>query len=131
MNRVEAAIPVFSHRLPVHGEQQYFELVGKYDQYAYGWDDKSGSGDGWSDYRQRSQRFDFYAGMRGRANDFYSSSQTAVMLVILNHVLSAVDAAWAASRFNSRLEFHSRVFLQPLGNGYAEYRPAAALTWRF
>ncbi len=29
----------FTHKLPPHGDQQYFELIGKYYQYNPGWND--------------------------------------------------------------------------------------------
>ena len=28
-----------SHNLPPHGDQQYYELIGKYHQYSSGWND--------------------------------------------------------------------------------------------
>ena len=31
-----------SHNLPPHGEQQYYELIGKYHQYSSGWNDFTG-----------------------------------------------------------------------------------------
>ncbi|MBI5647611.1 MAG: hypothetical protein HY962_11825 [Ignavibacteriae bacterium] len=125
MNEVEMAIPVFSHRLPRHGHQQYFELIGKYDQYSFGWDDKSDGG-----YREISTRFRQYADMRGEANDFYTVSERIVSLVIINHVLSAVDAAWAAARFNSVAELHSSVKVRPLPSGMAELVPEATFRIR-
>jgi hypothetical protein len=33
-----------SHRLPPHGDQQYYEMIGKYHQYSPGWNDFTGGG---------------------------------------------------------------------------------------
>lgn len=126
LHAVESAVPVFSHRLPAHGEQQYFELIGKYDQYAFGWDDKTAGY-----YRDKSPRFLEYAVMRGDANSFYDTATMWINLLMLNHVLSAVDAAWAAARFNKAVEMHSSVRVLALPGGYAELVPTATFTVHF
>ncbi len=131
MNDVEAAIAQFSHRLPAHGDQQYFELIGKYLQYSYGWDDKLEQGDGWSDYRDISARFRHYSGMRGTANDHYNTAETVASLIILNHVLSAINAAWAASRFNNAIGLQARADLRQLPGGRVEIVPGAMARIRF
>jgi hypothetical protein len=131
MNKVESAIPVFSHRLPAHGEQQYFELIGKYDQYSYGWDDKTSTGDGWSDYRSISPRFHYYSQQRGHANDLYNTASTIASLIVVNHILSMVDAAWAAVRFNQHVDFHTRVLPRNRVDGSIELIPTASLAWIF
>jgi hypothetical protein len=131
MNKVESAIPVFSHRLPTHGEQQYFELVGKYDQYSYGWDDKVTISDGWSDYRTISRNFHDYSLQRDDANSLYKTASTFASLIVVNHVLSAADAAWAAVRFNKHVDFHTRVLPRGLPDGSIELVPTASFAWVF
>ncbi|MDH7516708.1 MAG: hypothetical protein QHI48_12640 [Bacteroidota bacterium] len=126
LNAVELAIPVFSHRLPSHGEQQYYELIGKYDQYSYGWADKN---EGY--YREISPMFRSYAGMRGKANDLYATADLFLNLVVVNHVLSAIDAAWAAARFNKAIGFSSRGSLRFLPDGRVVIEPMAVVTFRF
>lgn len=131
MNEVESAIPQFSHRLPPHGDQQYYELIGKYFQYSYGWVDKTPTGDGWSDYHLVSPRFSSYATMRGNANDRYNTASLFVNLIIVNHVLSAVDAAFLAVRWNKDVDLHSRAGVILLPDGTAELRPTTTLSLRF
>ncbi len=126
MNRVELAIPKFSHRLPPHGDQQYFEMIGKYNQYSYGWEDKLSG-----DYYDISARFRDYSTQRGHANDAYNTASLFVNLIVLNHVLSAVDAAWAAARANRDIELHSSVRVLTLPDGRAELMPTSQLRWRF
>jgi hypothetical protein len=126
MHATEMAVPVFSHKLPPHGDQQYFELIGKYEQYSYGWDDKT---DGY--YRIPSDNFLYYAGIRGEANDHYNTADTILNLIILNHVLSAIDAAWAAARFNAFAELYSSARLQRLPDGRADIVATAQFSVRF
>ena len=126
MHTTEMAIPQFSHRLPPYGDQQYYELIGKYNQYSYGWDDKT-EGDYWNP----SDRFLFYSGLRGDANSHYDTADLLVNLIFLNHVLSAVDAAWAAARFNEHVELHSGAGLQRLPDGRADLVANATFTLRF
>lgn len=98
LNRMERAIGgFFSHTLPPHGDQQYYELIGKYPQYNPGWSDASGP----ISEENISQLFKKYSGMRGHANDFYNTASTALLVVVVNHILSAADAAWSASRYNA------------------------------
>ena len=126
LHAVESAVPVFSHRLPAHGEQQYYELIGKYNQYSFGWDDKTSG-----PYDVRSGRFTLYAGMRGDANSFYYTAERWINLLVLNHALSAIDAAWAAARFNKAVELHSSVRVHMLPDGYADLVPTATFTVHF
>lgn len=119
----------FSHRLPRRPDQQYYELIGKYLQYNMGWDD-------WDPARvdyltAMSAKFAFYRDMRGRANDLYSIARTAGYLVVVNHLLSAVDAAFAASGFNKsvRVEAHLRPTARPFN--FVEFVPTASLSISF
>lgn len=94
-----------SHNLPPHGEQQYYELIGKYHQYAGGWNDYTGG----ANNSQISPNFTYYSGQRGIANDYYNNASTAIIGVYINHILSAAEAVWGATRFNSNLAVNFRV----------------------
>jgi hypothetical protein len=87
----------FSHTLPPHGDQQYYELIGKYPQYNPGWDD----GGGPISETNISPHFKDYSLMRGHANDLYNKASTALVVIVANHILSAADAAWSVTRYNS------------------------------
>jgi len=89
----------FSHSLPPYGDQQYYELIGKYPQYNPGWRDADRDQD--ISETNISEMFKRYSRMRGEANDFYDVASTAVLIVVVNHILSAADAAWSATRYNS------------------------------
>ncbi len=94
-----------SHKLPKHGEQQYYELIGKYHQYSSGWNDYTGG----VNNDQISPNFLFYSSMRGDANDLYSIASTAVIGIYVNHFLSALDAVWSAVSFNKNLVVQLRM----------------------
>jgi hypothetical protein len=104
LNHCESLISVFSHRLPIHGQQQYYELIGKYKQYSSGWEGFNGTS-----YNQVPQIMKDYAVMRGNANDAYNVASTAVVGLYINHLLSAVDAIWSATTYNKNLAVKMRV----------------------
>jgi len=91
-----------SHTLPAHGEQQYYELIGKYHQYIPGWP-------GWVNTSTPPQIMLDYSQMRGEANDYYNTASTAIIGVYINHLLSAAEAVWGAARFNNNLAVNFRV----------------------
>lgn len=94
-----------SHNLPPHGEQQYYEMIGKYHQYSPGWNDFTGG----SNKELISPNFEYYSGERGQANDYYNTSSTAIVGVYINHLLAAAEAVWGANRFNDKLAINLRV----------------------
>jgi hypothetical protein len=96
----------FTHQLPVHGEQQYFELIGKYHQYSPGWEQFDPAD---NDPHHIPDQMKSYSIMRGDANSFYNTAETAVIGIYINHFLSALDGVWSAIRFNKDLAFNARV----------------------
>ncbi|MCH8961470.1 MAG: hypothetical protein IH820_09145 [Bacteroidetes bacterium] len=109
----------FSHKLPFFGEQQYYELVGKYFQFAPGWDDYPA----WVDENGNfipsidpemtasdgskpnvSDTFFRYAEDHGQANDYLRRASRVSLLFVVNHLISAVDAAIFAKMHNNRLQ---------------------------
>jgi hypothetical protein len=117
----------FSHTLPPHGDQQYYELIGKYPQYNPGWDDANP--DAQISETEISGHFKSYSHMRGYANDLYSKASTALVVIVVNHILSAADAAWSATRYNSvHLETGMKMQRTPFG---VETVPTATLSVRW
>jgi hypothetical protein len=86
----------FSHFLPDNKNQTYYENIGKYDQFNGGWDD-SISGEA---RKRDSNNRELYTRMRKEANDQFKTAALGTSVVLINHVLSALDAAWMAYRFN-------------------------------
>lgn len=97
----------FSHRLPYYGEQQYYELIGKYQTFVAGWKDANLTylNQNQTNFRTyKSDMFINYSVDRQEANSYYDKSSTALTLVIVNHILSAADAAWSVTMFNKELK---------------------------
>jgi hypothetical protein len=102
INQVEELVPTFSHRLLPYGEQQYYEVIGKYKQFNHGWDQ---SDPNTSEYLNNvpQQMLDYSAMFTKPDETFYKYASTAAVVLVINHVLSAIDAAWSTSRYNNNL----------------------------
>jgi hypothetical protein len=118
----------YSHRLPEYGEQQYFELIGKYPQFNPGWFDAPPD---WV-YSETdvSPTLKAYAVERGKANDYYARATTFVTVAIVNHVLSAFDAAWTASSYNKHLHASMQMQTIPTEFGFTQV-PVTRVEYRF
>ncbi len=113
LNKLERALGAgYSHALPRFGDQQYYELIGKYPQYSHGWDDANQAD---TDFHILSPNFHDYSKMRGKANDYYNFSDKAVLVIYINHLLSGLDAVWSAVSFNKDLTVNVRV--SPIQSG--------------
>ena len=117
LNACERNIEGFSHTLHTYDTQQYYELIGKYAQYAAGWNDADRTIDYSSpkNLDRVSARFRIYRDMRGDANGFFRIASTAVGVVVANHVLSALDAAWSTSRYNRSLQASAQLQIHQVG----------------
>lgn len=100
----------FSHSLPKFREQQYYELIGKYHQFKYGWDtypdqnlDGVPDSDGGRYDDLIPQQLKDYAVERGKANDYYYAASFAVSALVINHVVSAIDAFISAKSYNNSI----------------------------
>ena len=112
----------FTHDVYTSDQQQFYEMIGKYMlQFGWGWrDTHTGDGDA-SDWTHPadgvaadnpatvafdggSPMFFHYRDMRGLANTYYNKGNTAMEVVLANHVLSALDAAFAVRAANKHLE---------------------------
>lgn len=109
------SVPPVEH-LPETKDQQYYEMIGKYNWFLTGWDDFNGNRND-PDPTHLSQHYcdslgigsahrEIYLDMRADANNFYKTAKYFIGASILNHVVSALDAAWTAKRQNDRLYKH-------------------------
>ena len=58
-----------------------------------------------------------YADTRGKANDYYYTAELATILVVANHVISALDAAWSTSNYNKEVASSMAMHFQDIGGG--------------
>jgi len=103
------------HNLPPTKTQQYYEMIGKYKQFSYGWEDIEDhtptirQGDG-------SIKFDeglsnivspmrlHYEDLRDDSNQKIRTGQRGIHLMIINRVVSAIDAARMAYSHNKKMD---------------------------
>ena len=131
-------LAAFSHTLPDFSEQQYYELVGKYYQFAPGWEDypawRAENGEftaaidpsmtGPDDTRPNvSPRFFQYARDHAHANDVLRRASRVTTLLIATHFVSAIEAAVSAKMHNDRIV----PSLEIGSNGRGEPRAMASL----
>ncbi|MDH4071408.1 MAG: hypothetical protein OEV30_13410 [Ignavibacteria bacterium] len=124
----------YSHTLPAFGEQQYYELIGKYQQYYQGWADADPSLTTYpaidAKLNAGGTQFTYYSGERGKANDYYSTSSTAVTIAVVTHLLSSADAAWTASSYNKQIDAGVGFKKAMDGPAYVSY-PALEIMLKF
>lgn len=105
-----------SHHLPDTETGQYFEMTGKYNQFAWGWDDATRDGlplDDWlgnpdlaivdQAHTPSSARREAYLQMRKDANDKYDQAERMIVVSIVNHLISSFDAFFGAKRHNRKV----------------------------
>jgi hypothetical protein len=132
LNAAEDAIAVtvgtgFSHKLAPYGDQQYYEMIGKYSQFGGGWSDASGftkedviANNGIGNV---SPQFLAYSKMRGDANSFYNIATTVSYIIVANHVLSALEAVWNASKLNHRIKLQGHIESRRIYGNIVEFVP--------
>lgn len=98
---------IFSHRIYPHGHQQYYEMIGKYLQFTYGWSDTEPASVERNSPKPGSQ-FDVYRNMRGEANDYYAVTSTMIKLILVNHLVSVVDAIISTVLDNKAIDISLR-----------------------
>jgi hypothetical protein len=106
----------FSHTLPPFGEQQYYEVIGKYQNFISGW---STAGvditkNNYGNYVLLQVQDYMYN--RETANDYYSVATYSIDVIVLNHLLSAADAAWTVTMFNKNLNVKTSFNVKNLYN---------------
>lgn len=106
----------YSHELADYQEQQYYEMIGKYQQFNNGWNDFDFNPEVGFDYHTPlTDNFQKYSGMRGEANDYYNKASTFVTVVVINHVISAIDAVLSTKWYNDKVKMNAEVGEDVLG----------------
>jgi hypothetical protein len=90
----------FSHHLPDSKTGQYYEMIGKYEQFSWGWVDYDSIS---------SASRETYLGMRHDSNDLLNKATYMAMFSLANHILSAFDAAISVKKYNKKGERFSQV----------------------
>ena len=119
LNKMEQDSLGLGHALPYWGDQQYYELIGKYAEFSKGWDSQIGDETPYWDAFSANKQFNDYREMFNQADKYYSTAGTWVSVAIANHILSALDAYWSATRYNSSLHAEVRMRMVPTQTGFS------------
>jgi len=113
----------FSHHLPDKEDQQYYEMIGKYEQF----------GHGWTNYNKDPNLYrEPYLNMRFSSNNLLNKAKYSAMFSLANHILSSFDAAFAVKRYNKKGERFSQVeFKMRLSERDNEVIPRLSVSMRF
>ena len=95
-----------SHTLPSTKTQQYYEMIGKYvGQFGYGWDDADFDDDLYGyDIDKITPNNINYVNIRKKSEEFYDTATKASQFVLLNHLISAIDAGFSAKVKNRKID---------------------------
>ena len=86
---------VIVEHLPDTKTQQYYEMIGKYDQFRYGWDDYDRT-------NFLTPHRNHYLDMRDDSNKLFDNARYSLIAIIGNHILSGFDAVWSIKRYNKK-----------------------------
>ena len=86
---------VIVEHLPDTKTQQYYEMIGKYDQFRYGWDD-------FDRENFLTPHRNFYLNLRDDSNKLFDNARYSLIAIIGNHILSGFDAVWSVKRYNKK-----------------------------
>ena len=98
---------VYTGEVNVLRDRDFYENVGKYDQFVGGWTDWYGPANNqlWFEVEKdvgdsteiiiSTPNKEDYVGQRARSNDYLNMAKYAVSAVMFNHVISALEAVWA------------------------------------
>jgi hypothetical protein len=104
----------FSHGLHRQKDQQYYEMIGKYDQFNAAWDD-AGIGlldQAWDTSNpDRSENRLYYEDLRDESNQAFKKATTGATIALINHIISAADASYTIYRHNQK-ELKTALYLQ-------------------
>ena len=99
-----------THHLPETKTQQYYEMIYKYlTQFGNAWDDADFYLTYYGNTNTMTSHMLMYRDMRNDMNRFYDTASTAANVILINHILSALDAAWTTSVYNRKLRVNLRV----------------------
>lgn len=90
-------LTIGSHSLHVVKDQQYYEMIGKYHQFRAGWRDSDSTHAVVTPLRAK------YEDMEYDMDAMYKKAGLCTMVILANHVISALDAVWTVNRYNRRI----------------------------
>ena len=111
-----------SHSLHVVKDQQYYEMIGKYYQFEYGWDDFN------PELHKVSPNRAYYEDLEYRKDSQYRNAGKCAMIVLGNHLISALDAVWTVKRANKSIQLKPQMGMVKVSQEWVPIT-GLALTW--
>ncbi len=111
-----------SNFLYIRKNDEFYENIGKYNQFFSGWDDAHPDSSYIDDTKSgkiaRSPHRSKYLDMREHSNQLRSTASYAISALMFNHVLSAVDAIFSTASWNRKrgLELQGSLRFDPDNN---------------
>ncbi len=103
-------------------DHHFYENIGKYPEFSCGWDDYIDGGIGYDYDEDDTKNKAEYIDMRTRSNELYRYAQVSGTLIMVNHLISAFDAAFGTdvTTFEST-NYTGKLYINPLNaiNGIA------------
>ena len=125
---------VYSNEVSVLRDRDFYENIGKYDQFVGGWIDCYGLTNNqlWFEVEKdvgdsteiiiSTPNKENYVNQRGRSNDYLNMAKYAVSAVMFNHVISALEAVWSTQiRNRTKKERKVQTNVGLLYNQHAKY----------
>ncbi|MEW6413349.1 MAG: hypothetical protein AB1483_12905 [Candidatus Zixiibacteriota bacterium] len=148
---IPAGVSAVTHHLPDTYTQQYYEMTGKYDQFAWGWDDAVFGGSNLETLIANgtlqeiitgetvpySANRVFYETRRNDANSAYDRATRMVYMALANRLVSAFEALFATKSRNAAIkeddETFGRLDVKPSLKSLNSLKdtPYLTLTYRF
>lgn len=104
-----------THSLPDTRTQQYYEMIGKYNQFKAGWDDYDPLGPDLTPNRNH------YEWMRHKSNELFIKASYCTMFALGNRLLSMLDAALTIGSYNRKIEGAMRMSMRKVRNDWAPF----------
>jgi hypothetical protein len=114
-----------AHNLPQRGSEEYYQMLAEYVQFVPGWADDI------SHIASNSRDFQRYVDLSANTNHQYEIANDFLYGIILNHVLSAIDAALCAKDHNSAIRLHGELHQVRYPDGTLGYMPTAGIEMKF
>ena len=125
---------VYTNEVSVLRDRDFYENIGKYDQFVGGWIDCYGLANNqlWFEVEKdvgdsteiiiSTPNKEDYVNQRGRSNDYLNMAKYAVSAVMFNHVISALEAVWSTQiRNRTKKERKVQTNVGLLYNQHAKY----------
>jgi hypothetical protein len=116
----------FTHRLAVQGSQDYYEIISKYIQFTAGWKDFNSP-----DPTQYSPDYERHAFLRADMNQQFEIANDFLYGMLLNRVLSVIDAALLAKDHNTQIHLEGELKQHQYPDGMMGFIPTAKLRYTF